>query len=106
MISKRRPNQIEIELSAQADHDIADIVKYLAMDDPEAARRFFGRLTERIVQLSRFPKLGRMRSDIGDNVRALLISPYIALYRIVGLKLVVLRIVHGSRDLSAATLVP
>jgi toxin ParE1/3/4 len=43
--------------------------------------------------------LGPERSDIGPGVRALTIGRYLALYRVVGEDVEIVRVVHGARDM-------
>ncbi len=60
---------------------LEDIVRYIAADDPEAAKIFAMRLLERADLLSEFPELGtpyRKRK----NVRRLRYDPYFIYYRV------------------------
>lgn len=93
-----------VRLSALADRDLKAIAAYIAEDDPGAARNLLMRINERVAQLSRFPELGRRRLDIAIDVRGLLIPPYLAVYRINPDAVVVLRVLHTSRDLNNAPL--
>ena len=89
-----------VRLSAPADRDLKAITAYVAEDDPGAARNLLMRINERVAQLTRFPELGRRRLDIDINVRGLLIPPSLAIYRISLEEVVVLRVLHTSRDLN------
>ena len=60
---------------------LEDIVRYIAADDPAAAKTFAMRLLERADLLSEFPELGtpyRKRK----NVRRLRCDPYFIYYRV------------------------
>ena len=62
-------------------NDLAEIIVYIAEDDPEAASRFGDSLLDHIELLTRFPKMGnviRQRS----RVRKLLHSPIQVYYRV------------------------
>ena len=88
-----------VRFSELADHDLKAIAAYVAEDDAGAARNLLTRMNERMAQLSRFPELGRRRIDIDEFVRGLLICPYLVVYRIEPEEVVVLRVLHTSRDL-------
>lgn len=61
--------------------DLAEIVGWIAQDDPEAASRFGNSLLDHVELLSRFPRMG---STIRKRrrVRKLLHSPVLVYYRI------------------------
>jgi plasmid stabilization system protein ParE len=60
------------------------------------------RISDKIDLLTDFPELGVEREDLGHR-RVLLCRPYIIIYRLrpsgADTLLIVLRIVHGARDL-------
>ena len=60
---------------------LEDIVRYIAADDPEAAKIFAMRLLERADLLSEFPELGTPYSK-RKNVRRLRYDPYFIYYRV------------------------
>jgi addiction module RelE/StbE family toxin len=84
-----------------------------SLDDLRAVRDYIARdsdyyaadLVEQIVlsaeRLRRFPKLGRVVPEVQDeNTRELLHQNYRIIYRIVGERIEILAIVHGSRNLT------
>lgn len=46
-----------------------------------------------------FPDSGRARPEFGDGVRTFPILPYVLFYRVEARRVVVLRVLHGHRDL-------
>ena len=80
--------------------DLRDLVRYIAADDPRAARRFGDRIVSRVEGLQSFPRLGRMVPEYRDElVRELILAPYRILYEVHdehGI-LSVLRVWHGAR---------
>ena len=92
-----------IELARHAHADLDDIQTYLKREAGEGrARRMLRRIRDKIDLLADFPELGVAREDLG-HPRVLLCRPYIIIYRLrssgADNLLIVLRIVHGARDL-------
>ncbi len=92
-----------IELARQAHADLDDIQTYLKREAGEArTQRMLARIRDKIDLLVDFPELGVEREDLGHR-RVLLCRPYIIIYRLRATDadklLIVLRIVHGARDL-------
>lgn len=81
--------------------DLRDLVRYIAADDHEVARRFGERIVSKVDSLGPFPRIGRIvpeyRSDVG---RELIITPYRVIYELddPGTTISVLRVWHGARD--------
>lgn len=92
-----------IELAHKARADLDDIEAYLIREAGRMrARRMLLRLRDKIDLLAEFPELGPVREDLGGR-RVLLCRPYIAIYRLrsrgADSLVIILRIVHGARDL-------
>jgi toxin ParE1/3/4 len=45
------------------------------------------------------PHSGRARDDIGPDLRSVIIGNFIALYRVESDDVIIVRVLHGSRDL-------
>lgn len=56
---------------------------------------------ERFITLADYPRAGRARGDLGRGLRSFVADDYVIVYRIVRGDVVILRIVHGRRDLRA-----
>ena len=86
-------------ISRRANADIESICDYIAKDNPEAAERLDERIHNTIQMLAHFPRMGHLRSDVADK-RYLFwtVDRYVISYRLKGKQLIVVRIVHGSRD--------
>ena len=80
--------------------DLRDLVRYIAADDPIAAQRFGKAIIRRVEGLARFPRIGRVVPEIGDDLtRELILAPYRIVY---GLgddaeEIAVIRVWHGAR---------
>jgi len=80
--------------------DLRDLVRYIAADDREAARRFGNRIVSKIHSLGSFPRIGRIVPEYRDDlVREVIITPYRVIYELddPGMTLSVLRVWHGAR---------
>ena len=78
--------------------DLAEIIGYIAQDDPQAAERFGNSLLDHVQLLTRFPRMGaaiRKRA----RVRKLSHSPILVYYRIRDDKrlIEILHLRHASR---------
>lgn len=88
----------------RARQDLIDIWLQIAIRDEATANRVLDAIAARCAQLADFPKMGRSRSDIAPEVRALVIERWLALYRLVPGGVQIVRIVDGARDLSRLAL--
>jgi len=79
--------------------DLEQIVARIAIDDPNAARRFRDRILARIAVLRDFPESAQPRPEFGADVRTIPVGRYIVFVRVVVPKVTVLRVIHGARDL-------
>jgi toxin ParE1/3/4 len=89
-----------IEISAAASRDMANIGISLARYGTERSDGFFRRMGEVFSLLARSPGLGRLRPDL-HNVRSFASKPYVIFYRPTEKGIVVVRVIHGARDIPA-----
>jgi len=54
-------------LSAEAEHDIDEIITYIAQENPTAAHTFLDSLYEAMEKLSDNPHMGHLREDLTDK---------------------------------------
>jgi toxin ParE1/3/4 len=88
---------VEIVWSAVARTRLREIRAYVAQDKPEAAERLAMRIVA-VVEASRnHPYLGRAGAEPG--IRELVIggTPYVALYRVQGQRVILSTIWHGAQ---------
>lgn len=88
----------EIAFSPQALEDLAQVVRFIARDNPEAAERVGNALIDRVLVLTNFPMLGRPYPK-RDGVRALVSRPYTIFYRVLEReeRIEILRYWHAAR---------
>src|SRR5438093_4211271 len=88
-------------LAPQAEADLEDIAFYVFVESAslELAERLIQSIAERFELLAAHPRAGRARDDLRPGVRGFPVGEYVLLYRVAGEDVVILRVVHGSRDL-------
>ncbi|MHA1104115.1 MAG: type II toxin-antitoxin system RelE/ParE family toxin [Promethearchaeota archaeon] len=95
---------VEIEWSPSAEIDLNEIIDYIAHDSLEYALSFYEQVSEKVENLSQFPKMGRTVPELDDpNIRELILRNYRLIYRILGEKVQIVRLFHGSRVLDFKT---
>lgn len=73
----------KIVWTAQALEDLGGIVRFIAMDNPEAAERFGYLLISKVDALASFPRLGRIVPEIGrETIREVIARPYRIVYQV------------------------
>ncbi len=56
--------------------DLRELVRYVAADDPIAAERFGNAIIKRVEGIAGFPRIGRVVSEIGDDlIREIILTP-------------------------------
>lgn len=88
-------------LSSEAGDDLEEIVRFIAQDNPSAARRFLAKLRREIARIADTPGLGHQRTDLTDlAVRFWPVGRYLIIYRTEPDAIEVVRVLHGARDVS------
>ena len=91
-----------IVLSDSARNDLRDIVRYISLDNPEAALKFGRFLTSRTRLLTRSPELGRMVPEFVDPLmREIIVRSYPVVHRLNRAERIVevIRFWHSARDI-------
>ena len=91
----------ELSVTRAAEADILEIWAYLFDKSERSADRFTADITAKSNMLCEFPLLGRRRAEFGANYRSLPVGNYVIFYQILGTKLEISRVLHGSRDTSS-----
>jgi toxin ParE1/3/4 len=91
-----------VRFTARAREDLLDIWIYVAKSSSEAAAdRVYDNIEQICLLLEDHPRLGRARPEINPEARSLVIERWLTLYRITEHSAQIVRILDGSRDLSA-----
>lgn len=88
--------------SPEADSDLENIWNYVAMDSSShrIADRLIDSITDRFVLLATHPNIGRSRDeDLRPGLRSFSVGAFVIIYRIQGTDVLILRVLHGTRDL-------
>ena len=88
--------------SAVARTDLSRIrLDYELRASQRIADETFHRITDTLQRVvARHPNAGRLRPELGSGIRSFPIVPYVAFYRVERTRVIVVRIVHGKRDIS------
>lgn len=90
---------LRIRRTRAAEQDLDDIWLHIAGDNPGAADRMIDALLDAEARLAVAPLMGRARDDLAPGLRAWVVAPYILCYRVDPDDLVIVRVLHGARDL-------
>ncbi|PQO27464.1 type II toxin-antitoxin system RelE/ParE family toxin [Blastopirellula marina] len=95
-------SRAELIKSPQSMIDLFEIAKYLVDQDPELGYRFLARAEETMELLASSPLIGEPFAIPGQpNLRAKLVREfkrYVIYYRSSTQRVVIIRVLHGSRD--------
>lgn len=89
-----------------AERDLEQISDYISLQlrNPQAARRVVSDIIKGCAEVARIPSLGHRRPDLTRNPEALFYCVrdyYLVIYQKNSNPMRILRVFHGSRDLSA-----
>lgn len=83
----------------QADKDIDEVVDYIAGRNVVAGISLDRAFYDVFEMLADNPEAGRERSELREDLRSFPCGSYIIFYRLWAGNVLILRIVHGARDL-------
>ncbi len=87
-------------LTRQARADLRAIWLQVARGrDAATADRMTATILEKTMAHAQFPETGRLREELAPGLRSFPVAPYVIFFRPVGTTIVVLRILHGHRDI-------
>lgn len=90
---------MRVAWSEPAVADLVAIHDYIARDSPGYAQRFVERLIAAVEPLESFPQLGRIVPEGDGRHRELLFHSYRIIYRAEAQEILIVTVVHGSRNL-------
>jgi len=89
---------MKIIWSPQARDDLLGIYRYIAADNPKAARALHDRVVSRVLSLLETPQIGRPGRVAGTRELVIAGTSYIVPYRVRGEVLQILRIYHTAQQ--------
>src|SRR5882724_1991175 len=90
----------KVILSRLAEDDLENIIRFISDDNPEAALRVAADVIKHLRVLEKFPRLGRVVPEFGEEaLREIIHSPYRLIYEVndQAARIEVIRIWHGAR---------
>lgn len=99
--------KFSVDVTSTAEADIAEIWDYIAQDKPGAATAFVIRLEEQINALENFPERCQLVPEnemLGTSYRHLVYGNYRTIFKIIGARVIILRVLHGTRLLDIGLL--
>jgi len=92
---------MRVEWSDSARGDLEDLVRYISRDSAFYAQRFGEKVVLATRRLRDFPESGRMIPEADDQtLREIIVQGYRVMYRLEAGRVLILAVMHGSRDLS------
>lgn len=88
-----------LRVTEPAKQDFEDIWLGLEPFGVEFADQCLDELQQKFLQLQQFPGLGRSREDLAPGLRTVVVREVVILYRSLEGLLVIVRVIHGRRDL-------
>ena len=89
-------------VAPRAQADLEDIWLFVAQDSGSmgVATRLVESITDRFLLLASFPYAGRARDrEFGNGMRSFPVGEFVIVYQVEGSNVLILRVVHGRRDL-------
>ena len=90
---------MRIRRTARAEEDLIEIWSYLAAHNESAADYLLDRFEQRWNGLLSYPHLGKACPDIAEGVRVLVEGEHLIYYRVGERDIVILRVLHGRRNI-------
>lgn len=87
-------------LNRKAEEDLLNIWSYIAESSPASATKLIRTFHQHFTLLAKNTKLGQARPDIAPELRYFPVKRYLILYRQIPDGIEIMRVIHGSRNLS------
>jgi toxin ParE1/3/4 len=80
--------------------DLEAIAAYIALDKPDAAKKFVHRVFAKVEKLRKFPLIGSVPFEISDlQYRQLIVSPCRIFYRVEGKRVYIVHVMRSDQML-------
>ena len=89
----------DIVFSPLAESDLAEILDYIAQDNPSAAIKFLGEIRTKMYLYSQNPELGKRADHLSNGSRYFVKGNYLIFYRLLSGRFEIIRILHGAQNL-------
>ncbi|WP_235911526.1 type II toxin-antitoxin system RelE/ParE family toxin [Mesorhizobium xinjiangense] len=88
---------MRVEWRPLAEQDLAEIVRYIATDNPQAAYGVLEVIREQSAKLADYPEIGRAGRVRGTRELVIAGTPFVVPYRVANDIVTILRVMHGAR---------
>ncbi len=95
---RRDIRTMRLEWLPAADNDVDKILEFIAAENPLAAVSQGDEILTQPSSLIKNPEMGRKGRVAGTRELVIMRTPFIAVYRIKGTLIQILRIMHGARE--------
>jgi toxin ParE1/3/4 len=92
---------MKYRLTPAAEADLDSTAAYIAERSPAAALKLLQDFTRRWELLATQPFCGQSRDDFAADLRSLVMGNFIAFYRVETDAIVIIRVLHGRRNITA-----
>jgi len=92
---------LDLVYSGKARSDLESILRYIARDNPRAARRWVAAIEQRCEELRSFPEMGVERPDLLVGLRIFPFRRSVIVYRVMQGRIRIVRVFHGGQDYAA-----
>jgi toxin ParE1/3/4 len=92
---------MRVVLTEQAEADLEAIGDYIAAESPLGAMAFIRQIREQCERISRAPYAYAARPQLGAGIRLCPHGNYLILFSAAEEEVLIVRIVHGARDIVA-----
>ena len=97
------PRRYRVDITRTAERDIAAIYAHIAQDNPPAAAAWLDGVERNITRLEQWPRRCPIipeASELEVEYRHLVNAPYRTIFRIVGSRVIIVRVIHGAQLLN------
>ena len=100
------PKSRSLIIGESASADLDSIYEYIAEDSPEIAAGFIKQLVADIERIARLGVIGVARDGLRPGLRMHGFGRYCAYFRVADRHMIVVRVLHGARDLDGIDFEP
>lgn len=86
-------------ISPLAEQDLEAIGDFIAQDNPQRALTFIAELRGQCARIAANPKVGRLRLELGANIRSFAYGNYVIFFQEYPDTLCIARVLHGAMDI-------
>ena len=94
------PQRYRVDITRTAERDIAAIYAHIARDNPPAAAAWLDSAERNITSRPRRCPIIPEASELEVEYRHLVTAPYRTIFRIVGSRVIIVRVIHGAQLLN------